>query len=396
MANLEKIASQLNIDISNTLNQENARRKAPGQKRRAWLVEDTSFEDKPDISFLPPDNKGVNKPLFEKGSINPVNEPLIQKGLMNAVDEPGSLTRSINLVNKPLFKNTENKVYRPLSLSLTNLRGRPLLLMQYFFQLSDSETEQVTPKVTLSGIMQSLELTRDSARTALRFLIKNELVERTNFKPGRDGWSQYLIKKTIFIEMKEAEKKGAINPIKSVLKNMHEKGSNSSSNIINKTTTTEINPFSWEDIDISPLEEFGFNKNHVFQLREKNAPEIVQESINHFAFGLNFNSKTKKYDDPINVLMGVLRKGGVWTENNYRSQQEIAKEKLLELKRAERERLAKMDEEMLQLNFEEWLSKLKDTEKNEILKDFSVTGKMPESVVCNLKKAHLLSYFKKL
>ena len=87
----------------------------------------------------------------------------------------------------------------------------------------------------------------------------------------------------------------------------------SSSNSYNINTTTVL-PEEWEQIDITQLISIGFSKTQLLQLFQKqlNTPDVIQESIYHFAFCLENNPKAKAYSDPLNVLMGVLRKSGAW------------------------------------------------------------------------------------
>ena len=61
---------------------------------------------------------------------------------------------------------------------------------------------------------------------------------------------------------------------------------------------------------MSLLEPQGFKKAHLLQLKNVNIPEVVQESINHFAFALQHNEKVKTYQTPLNVFMSVLKKEG--------------------------------------------------------------------------------------
>ncbi len=60
--------------------------------------------------------------------------------------------------------------------------------------------------------------------------------------------------------------------------------------------------------------------------------------------------------------MGVLRKGQAWVENNYKSLQEIAQEELVARKKAEAERLVKLEQEIYNAEFKIWESGLSATE----------------------------------
>ena len=387
MASLDKLASLMNVDMNDASNLKSRQTElVVGQKRRAWIVQsenehldNTSISSEISNEISP--QKGVYRPLNEKGSINRVHQSDSSTGFINRIDQHEDK------------KGFINRVSNPLNLTLENLRGNPLKIIQYLFAIATYEGECTTRKVTLSELMQALEISRDSARTGLRFLLKNNLLVRINFQPGKTGWSQYSIKKSLFLEITDAQKKGSINPILIASQYRTEKGSNSSSNIITTTIET-IDPLSWEDVDVEPVAEIGFSVKHLLQLKQKNSPQVVQESINHFAFGLEFNNNTMKYKDPVNVLMGVLRKGGAWIEPNYKSSQEIAQERLLEQKRAEHARLAKMHEELLKMEFDEWLLTIDDKKKSDLVKDRPGMTSLPTGLREKTLRGYLWEYFK--
>jgi hypothetical protein len=64
--------------------------------------------------------------------------------------------------------------------------------------------------------------------------------------------------------------------------------------------------------------------------------------------------------------MGVLIKGGIWVEKNYKSQNEIALAELKILKQNEAERMENLKKDLIQAEFEIWLNNLSESEKNEI------------------------------
>ena len=329
MANLDKIAESLNVKLAERTTQQSSCDSTEtfvGHKRRSWLVNEDTNNSK---GFIDPFGKGVLK-----GSINPVDQPLLLKGSID-----------------PFCK--------PLLISLSNLRGNPLQILQYLFALIKNKKEKITDKTTQSEIMKSLEISKDSAKTAMRFLLKNKLVERVEFQAGKMGWSKYNIKNELYNELEKAYQKGSINPISL-------KGSNNSSSYINTTTIKDRPLLDWGNVDVSPLEHIGLTHKHLLQLKN-NQPDIVQESINHFAYGLKYNPRSKKYDEPLSVLIGVLRKGEAWVEVNYRSLAEITQQELIDRKKAEKERLIKLEEEAYKLAFDEWMISLKKDDIEKIM-----------------------------
>lgn len=184
MADLDEIASSLNVKLPphSKAPNDNGSSKATGQKRRSWLINEAT-------QLCEEDKKGVYRPLKEEASVVSSNS-----------------TRSNRLDSQ---KGPIKGVYRPLNLSLEELRGNPLRITKYLFKLSKHTATRNTEKVTLLEIMNTLVISRDSARTGLRFLLRNKLVERTEFRAGKSGWSKYKLKIELFTELDE---KGFIDP----------------------------------------------------------------------------------------------------------------------------------------------------------------------------------------
>jgi predicted DNA-binding transcriptional regulator len=349
MASLEHVVKALKIQLETPRSsQEKAgSTQKKGYKRRDWLLNNTSSE-------LPPASKGVYKPHLstplDKGSINPIYQPHL---------------------STPLDKGSINPIKNLSNMGLEKLRGNPLKIAQYFYEKIQSNPDKITPQMTQTEIMKTLQISKDSARTGLRFLLKTGVVKRVHFQIGKGGWSQYQLKESLMIEIKKAYQKGSIDPL-------NYKGSNSSSSYIN--TTTEDKPLLavdnslsqlWESIDLSALAKIGFTKEHLHQLENKRTltPQIVQDSIDAFAFDLQYNDKAKSLKTtPINFFMGILRNVGVYNPpENYESPQDKAMKGYVAQQKAQIERKQTLEAEAFQLAFHAWLRALPESEKEIIL-----------------------------
>lgn len=264
-------------------------------------------------------------------------------------------TKNLNSDDKR--KGFIDTVYKPESLCFSDLRSNPLRLFRYLYEITKSNSNDFkTPRVKLREVMIQLDISKDSARTALRFLLKQQFIERIEFHPGQLGWSRYELKKDTCEELEEAILKGSISPFNSSI-----------STELDKTNPT--NNDSWESIDISPLESIGFRSKHLLQIKKNSTPEIVQESINHFSYALKYNQKTKEYTNPISAFISVLKRGEAWVEPNYKSPQEIAQQKFIELKKAEIERAKKLEEDLFEIALEEWQQTLSEEEIQSLAPD---------------------------
>jgi hypothetical protein len=153
------------------------------------------------------------------------------------------------------------------------------------------------------------------------------------------------------------------------------------SSSINKITTTNI-PNDWERIDFEPLKKIGFSFTHLHQLLDSHmtTPEIVQDSIQHFSHALENNDKVKAYKDPLNVLMGVLRKGQRWYESNYIPPQELALRQILEETRKRKESVNSMLKELIDLEFPEWRRKISNEDISKIVPAETLKSKLSPAI----------------
>ena len=218
-------------------------------------------------------------------------------------------------------------------------------------------------------------------KISIKRLIDKGFVIRNKGKQAKGGYINLSITSEVYNAVREQKenKHHVVNPqdlINSIRYQLDINNSYNSSSY-NKTITTnkiETLPDEWSGIDFEPLKPIGFTKTQIKQLIEKNDPALVQESINHFAFGIENNPKVQKYEDPLNVLMGVLRKGQGWLEKDYRSPKEIAQQQLLAIKKTVLEREQKFEEDAYKLALNEWQKALSSDEIEKIAPDMRKKG----------------------
>jgi hypothetical protein len=228
----------------------------------------------------------------------------------------------------------------------------------------------------------TLDMKRNSRETSIKRLQKKGLLIRGIGKRGSNGVLVLSVPEVVKIEAlnfltnNHAEREmffsmGQPDRIQNSSQNRVQLESksalyNSSSN--HNKTTTDLGE-TWKKINVEPLRDIGFSETQLKQLYSQNlsTPEIIQESINHFAFALGNNPKVKQYPEPLNVLMGVLRKGQVWFEKNYVSPHEMAQRLINERKRGEIERLKKLEEDAYEMALNEWKNSLQNEEIEKIV-----------------------------
>lgn len=253
-----------------------------------------------------------------------------------------------------------------LEQEIIRLSGKQKIIFDMIIEICSTRNCLETGPVQTASLAMVAKTTIGTTKTTLKRLIDKGLVIRYPGKNAKGGYINLGITNQILELVESIKNNSKSNLFASdiILAHRYQKDISqdiySSNSINNITTTNNINrkvesiPTEWESINFDPLSHIGFSKTQIKQMVDKNDPDIVQQSIYHFAFGLEHNPKVKKYLEPLNVLMGVLRKGQGWIEAEFRSAAEIAQEKFLEVKKAEIVRKKALEDEAFKMALSEW------------------------------------------
>jgi len=266
--------------------------------------------------------------------------------------------------------NIESLAY--LINSIKKLTGIQKYIFLYVINVCSARGALDTGNVLCTDLSNAANCSIGSAKTSLIRLIEKHLIRRLEGKPSRGGHMVLGITKEIQSAAIQAQQ-ALFNPLKmlqtdNIIGNTTNNMAPYSSSIYKNNITTSL-PDEWKKINIEPLQHIGFSDTQLRQLHDSNttAPEIVQDAINRFAYSLEHSDKVKAYNDPLNVLMGVLRKGQRWNEPNYLPPKELALRQMLEEKRKQKEQFDAMIKELIELEFPEWRKKLTDEDIKNIV-----------------------------
>lgn len=257
--------------------------------------------------------------------------------------------------------------------SIKKLSGIQKNIFLYVINVCSARGSLDTGNILSVDLANAANCSIGSAKMSLIRLIEKQLVIRLQGKASRGGHMVLGITKEIQSAAIQAQQ-ALFNPFKmshtdnitgNTISNI---GSYSSSIYKNNITTTAL-PDEWKQINFYSLEHIGFSETQIKQLHDSKmtSPDIVQDAINKFAYSLEYNDKVKAYSDPLNVLMGVLRKGQRWNEPNYVPPKELALRQLMDEKRKEKERLDAMIKELVDLEFPEWRKNLSEDQIKQIV-----------------------------
>jgi hypothetical protein len=242
-----------------------------------------------------------------------------------------------------------------------------------------------TSALSLKYIANSLGKSYHSIKTTIKRLVAKKVILRVSYKNGRGGSTIYKISDEFYKDYL----KNTLSYNNSNNKNYYYKNSEKIEERVEVTTSLR-NQLSndWEEINISPLEHIGLKKTHLEKLSqiENLTPEIVQDSINQFAWGLKNNPKHyEKYDNKIYVLIGALKKGQSWIESSYESEEEKAVKEMIRASKQKQKEKEKLIDELVDLEFSEWKSSLTREKINEISPS---NMKLSDEMTDSLLKTH--------
>ena len=268
-----------------------------------------------------------------------------KKGTIRKQLESNKETIKEQLGNKDLLKNISN---------LTGIQAR---VFYYVLELCNLNQTNNTKNFTTKDLSQYVQCSPDTAKVSLKRLLNKGIIIRNKGKTARGGYLNISLTDEIkaagnlFLN-KDVSQPTIARNINFIGEQLGNNSIHSSSNINTTTKKTKPLPEEWQSLDFEDLRSIGFTVTQLKQLIDKNEPELVQESIYHFAFG--YQKNPNKYPHPLNVLMGVLRKGQGWSEPGYISPKEKAQQELLERKKAELARLDKMAAELFDVEYSSW------------------------------------------
>jgi hypothetical protein len=286
---------------------------------------------------------------------------------------------------KPLAKTEEIQF---IDLRVFSKKERDLLTL--IFWQCHNNCSLISPPISTEEIRDTLKISAERVRNLIFRISKKGGIKVTQHKSGQNAYREFELPKSLYQWMIDhSNNRAAIlpDPLAAPLANPLAPTIYSSSNLLNNNKTTTSLPEEWKEINFQALCSLGFSETQLKQLYETKItnPQVVQESINHFAYSIEHNEKTKSYSEPLNVFMGVVRKGQKWNEPNYISPQDLALKQMLEEKKKEKERREMMIKELIDLDFPAWRDKLTESQIKLIVPESVLRTRMSAAITASLR-----------
>jgi hypothetical protein len=243
-------------------------------------------------------------------------------------------------------------------------------ILFFIYNSCKDRLSKVSANISLDNFINCCKLSKKSIKTTLKRLEKNNTIILRSFKGGHQGFRQYELSEDTY---KEISLIGESECLRYTLQGtLQGTSANVSSSNIN-TTTTNL-PENFQKIDYYPLKDVGFDESHIIQIyreHKKNpelslSAEIIQNSINAFAFDLKHNKIAGTFkNSPAVVLTSILKKGQPYsskTPEKVLTPQEEAMQEYLLAQEKKQQKITEIKTKARELALQEWLDSLSEEE----------------------------------
>ena len=325
-----------------------------------------------------PVQKEINEPLANHNQT--VSEPLAIREQTVSI----SLSVSEQPVSYSLSKPLANSLAEIEEIQFSDLRdfsNKERDLLTLIFWQCHQNCSLLSPPISTEEIRHTLKISPERVRNLIFRITKKGGVRVTQHKSGQNAYRVFELPKSLYQWMIDQQTSRGIRFTETLANPLADALYSNSSFLINKKTTTSLAD-DWKKINYDSLVEFGFSETQLKQLYETNLtnPEVIQESINHFAY---------KIKDPLNIFMGVLRKGQSWHEVNYISPKELALKKIVEGKKKEKERYDLMIKELMDIEFPAWRNKISKNQIKLIVPEETLRVNLAPAITACLRTHYL-------
>jgi hypothetical protein len=229
--------------------------------------------------------------------------------------------------------------------------------------------------------------------TSIQRLMNKKLLFRENGKRGRGGFYCFRINEEVKEAAIEYRRLATLDSSEATKVNDQQIEDYEITRIDGRKYSNTILPKEWDEIDIEPLRQIGFSRNHLIQLYREGGFEIhlLQDSIYHFAFDLKYNNKAASItkSSPLGYFIGILKRSAVYAApDNYEAPKDRALREYLERKKIEKEKRDARLKELINIAFDDWQSKLNQEQKDRLLPEDVRNGRL-----AGAKLAALRTYF---
>jgi len=271
------------------------------------------------------------------------------------------------------------------------LAGKEFILVMYLIDLCQKNCSLITPPVFTNDLIKNIVVKPNHLRNIILRLCAKKIFKVLLHKSSRHAVRIFEFDKDTYTTL--------------IGRKSNEKETNVLTNTKHKQIENQHNIFTAE-LDLTPLEVIGFNESHIIQIYkeyEKNpnlelSKEMIQDSINAFAFDLKHNNTENSFrNSPAVVLLSLLKKGMPYsskTPDKFLAPKEEAMKNYLEAKNKQMQTKRIMEDQLKKVSFDEWFDNVKEEDLKEFYPDHSKLNGIPIKLRDTLLKKEALKNIK--
>lgn len=301
------------------------------------------------------------------------------------LDEGFKIIKSHKEVSKPLASNSIFEIQ-----SAHILAGKEFILVMYLIDLCQKNCSLITPPVFTNDLIKSVYVKPNHLRNIILRLCAKKIFKVLLHKSSRHAVRIFEFEKDTYVTLVGRKNNG--------------KETNVLTNFQHNSIEKPINIA--KDLDLTPLESIGFQETHIIQIYkeyEKNrnlelSKEMLQDSINAFAFDLKHNNTENSFrNSPAVVLLSLLKKGIPYsskTPDKFLAPKEEAMKNYLEAKNKQIQTKKTIEDQLKKISFDEWFNGVKEEDLKEFYPDSSKLNGIPPKLKETLLKKEALKNIK--
>jgi hypothetical protein len=258
--------------------------------------------------------------------------------------------------------------------SISEVMGQQKSLLIFVYQECKKSRMKNTNPLPLDYITSYTNIAKPAVKKAFKRLEDKKLIIRKEYKNGRGGWTKYELPDGVFHHLLQLEKDQKLETkVETKVETNPPPSSSISSLVVTREDLKTSLPEGWDDVIWNNLSKIGFVREHLHQLckNENLTPQIVQDSIDAFAFDLEENGKAEKIKgSPLAYFIGILRKGIPYTPpENYESPETVAFRRYVEHRERQKAAREDLEKRNYELDLDDWIEKQTEEELNQAIEE---------------------------
>ena len=237
------------------------------EKNRPWTVS----------PVIPSPEKAVNSTVGSQIAEKTIEETNLQRisrdnleeneVISGDVEKSKPISREYQVINRESLQRISRDNLGKCELNLNKIVGLQRRVLFSIFDILQSNGSRVSPPIAIGPLSERINTSIANTQNAIKELIKKDLLIRKDFQRGRGGWTIYEVETSIYSMLDSEKTRESLESLQRFSSTQmgaksRETLSSSSSNLLNKNTTTtqDVEKFEFK---LDQVSDFGLTASAV-------------------------------------------------------------------------------------------------------------------------------------